>query len=305
MQYYTRMTNCIPRDRYPSAELVETESGTQEKSLRFLYGTTIGRAILKPLVSPIVSKTCGRFLDSGLSKKLIPFFIKKCNLDMTFVNREVGEFKSYNDFFTRELVANARPVDHTNDHLISPCDSKLLVYEIHDDLCVQIKNTIYTMHELLRDPRLAEKYKGGSMFIFRLSVDDYHRYCYIDSGKKTHNRRIPGVFHTVHPVAGDLYPIYKQNTREYCMMRTDHFGDVIMMEVGALNVGRIVNYKQKGRFSRGEEKGRFEFGGSTIVLFFEKDRVVPDPDIMLHSSLEIETKVSMGEKIGVGGVGNV
>ena len=89
------------------------------------------------------------------------------------------------------------------------------------------------------------------------------------------------------------------------MMRTDHFGDVIMMEVGALNVGRIVNYKQKGRISRGEEKGRFEFGGSTIVLFFEKDRVVPDPDIMLHSSLEIETKVSMGEKIGVGGVGNV
>ena len=148
MQYYTRMTNCIPRDRYPSAELVETDSGTQEKTLGFLYGTALGRALLKPLVSPFVSKTCGRFLDSRLSRKLIPYFIKKCDLDMTFVNREVDDFKSYNDFFTRELVANARPVDHTNDHLISPCDSKLLVYEINEDLCmnccgmhVSLKNT--------------------------------------------------------------------------------------------------------------------------------------------------------------------
>lgn len=305
MQYYTRRTNRAYKGNGPEDRLIVDDSGSQEKMLHFLYGTAFGRLLLKPLVSPLVSVACGRLLDSRLSRKLIPTFIKKCDLDTSSVKKDLKDFCSYNDFFTRELKEGARPVDHINDHLISPCDSKLTVYEIEEDLCVRIKNTNYTMHELLRDPVLAQKYKGGRMFIFRLSVDDYHRYCYIDDGKKTHNRRIKGVFHTVHPAAGDHYPIYKQNTREYCMMRTEHFGDVIMMEVGALNVGRIVNYKQKGRIARGEEKGRFEFGGSTIVLFFEKDRVVPDPDIMLHSSLDIETKVSMGEKIGVGGVKHV
>jgi len=305
LQYYTRNTNHVPEGKIACAQRVDEDNSTQEKMLRFLYKTTVGRMLLKPLVSPIVSKICGCFLDSGFSKKMIPVFIRKCNLDVSSLQKEISDFTSYNDFFTREFKEGARPIDHTSDHLISPCDSKLTVYDIDTDLSVKIKNTSYTVHELLRDTKLAKKYKDGMMFVFRLAVDDYHRYCFIDRGIKTSERRIAGVFHTVHPAAGDVYPIYKQNTREYCMMRTEHFGDVIMMEVGAMNVGRIVNYKQRGKIDRGEEKGRFEFGGSTIVLFFEKDRVVPDPDIRLHSDLDIETKVSMGEKIGVGGAGNV
>ena len=81
---------------------------------------------------------------------------------------------------------------------------------------------------------LQKKYEGGYIGIFRLCVDDYHRFHFIDDGIKSHERHINGVFHTVNPIANDVYPIYKENTREYCVHRTENFGDVIVMEVGAL-----------------------------------------------------------------------
>ena len=63
-------------------------------------------------------------------------------------------------------------------------------------------------------------------------------------------------------------------------------------------VGRILNLHGEGAFRRGEEKGRFEFGGSTIVLLFEKDSIIPDEDILKNSAEGIETVVKYGEKIG-------
>ena len=69
--------------------------------------------------------------------------------------------------------------------------------------------------------------------MFRLCVDDYHRYIYIDDGFESRRVHIPGELHTVNPVANDVYPIYKENTREYALLKTVNFGTVLMMEVGA------------------------------------------------------------------------
>ena len=135
--------------------------------------------------------------------------------------------------------------------------------------------------------------------IFRLEVNDYHRYCYIDSGVKSRNYRIDGELHTVNPIALGHYNIYKRNSREWTVLRTENFGDVTQIEVGAMFVGRIVNHHEKSRIRRGEEKGFFEFGGSTIVLLTERDRVEIDPDIMQNSADGFETVVKCGEKIGI------
>ena len=140
---------------------------------------------------------------------------------------------------------------------------------------------------------------GGWAVVIRLTVDDYHRYCYVADGEKTYQRRIPGIFHTVNPIANDICPIYKMNSREYCLVKNEKLGTVLMMEVGALMVGKIQNYKkERCQVKRGEEKGRFEFGGSTVVLLLEPDKVLPDSDLIRNTLQGAETIVSMGERIG-------
>ena len=154
------------------------------------------------------------------------------------------------------------------------------------------------MASLLKNKQLAREFEGGYAMIFRLTVDDYHRYCYVADGSKSENIRIPGVLHTVNPIASDYFPIYKENAREYTILKTPVFGTMVQMEVGALLVGKIVNHHGKSTARRGQEKGYFQFGGSTVVLLVKKDTVQVDADILENSRAGIETVVKMGEKIG-------
>ena len=235
-------------------------------------------------------------MDSRPSKLLIKPFIKRSGIDTS--QYIMYGFRSYNDFFTRVVKPEKRPVDFAPEHLISPCDSKLTVYKISRNSIFRIKGSRYRVSDLLKNDFLANRYSGGYCLIFRLEVDDYHRYCYIDSGIKTDNTFISGELHTVNPIALARYNIYKRNSREYTVLHTDNFGDVVQVEVGAMMVGRIVNHHGEGAFSRGQEKGKFEFGGSTIVMLFGKDSIVPDTDILRNSAEGIETVVKYGEKIG-------
>lgn len=272
------------------------ENKAQEKWLNKLYGNIFGRCVLKILTMPFISKAVGKFMDSELSVPLIKPFIRKSFIDMDDYERV--DYKSYNEFFTRKIIPSARPVSHIPTDLISPCDSKLTVYDINENSLFRIKNSLYSVEDLLKNKSLAEKYQGGYCMIFRLCVDDYHRYCYIDNGVKGTNKFIKGELHTVNPIALKHYNIYKRNSREYTILRTENFGDVIQVEVGALLVGKICNHHGKHRFRRGEEKGMFQFGGSTVVLLVQRDKAVIDEDILENSAKEIETMVQFGEKIG-------
>ncbi len=271
----------------------------QDQMLHRLYGNVFGRLLLKLLTARWISCAAGAFLSTKLSCKLIPSFIKKNRIDMTQYQQET--YDSYNAFFSRRIRPEARPVDRTPEHLISPCDSKLTVLPIMPDSHFTLKNTPYTVESMLRNGELAKAYEGGYAMIFRLTVDDYHRYCYVADGEKEENVPIPGVLHTVNPIANDYYPIYKENSREYSVLHTDVFGDIVMMEVGALLVGKIVNHHGKAKVVRGQEKGYFQFGGSTVVLLLKKGSVCVDPDILENSRQGIETVVKIGEKIGVAG----
>ena len=160
-------------------------------------------------------------------------------------------------------------------------------------------DTLYTLERLLKNKKLAERYLGGYAVILRLTVDDYHHYCYVADGEKSPDVKIPGVFHTVNPAANDVCQIYHENTREYCLLKTEQFGTIAMMEVGAMMVGKITNLKPGAcEVKKGEEKGYFEFGGSTIVLLLQHGKVRMDSDLIENSENGYETIVRMGERIG-------
>ncbi len=281
------------RDREGNTIVNET---SQDKLLQFLYNTLPGRAVLKVMTKPCVSQLIGKALNLSVSTLMIDSFIKKNGIRMA--DYIPCRYSSYNDFFTRRIKPSKRPINNSEDVLISPSDGKVTAYRISPDSLLRIKNSRYTVKSLLRDEALAEEFNGGVCVIIRLTVDNYHRYCYVDSGNKSDNCYIPGVLHTVNPVAMEYYKIYAENSREYTVIDSDNFGRLIQMEVGALAVGRISNHHGSGRITKGSEKGYFEFGGSTIVLLFREGCVELDSDIWDNTAEDCETIVKMGERIG-------
>lgn len=269
----------------------------ESAALRFLYNTALGRLFLKPLASRATSRIVGRFMDARLSKPLIKKFVKKNNINLDDFHSDA--FGCFNDCFTRQIKEGRRPVDMSPDSLVSPCDSLLSAYKIEDDTRVTVKGVPYTMAELLCDDALASEFSGGTCIIFRLCVNHYHRYMYFDAGKKGENVFIKGRLHTVRPIALERAGVFRENCREYTIMETENFGKAVQMEVGAMLVGKIKNYHGTHEFSRGEEKGTFLYGGSTIVLFLKDGKATLDEKFFLATERGEEIDVRMGEKIGV------
>lgn len=266
------------------------------KAQCFLYRNKIGRLFLKMLISPVVSKTVGAFMNSPFSKFMIKGFVKKNNIDLSLFENK--KYNSYNDFFTRKIKPQSRPLNDEQNALISPADSRLSVYKIDKDLRFKIKNSYYNLADFLDDDTLADEFLGGILLIFRLCVDDYHRYCFIDNGEILSHKFIKGKLHTVQPIALEKDNFFKENCREITVMNTEIFGKVIMAEIGAMMVGKIKNHKDKGEFKRAEEKGYFEFGGSTVCVILKKNSAEIDSEILDNTEKGLETRVLFREKIG-------
>ena len=255
-----------------------------------------GRMAVKLLTCPKVSQVCGRFLDSRFSRWMIRPFIRANNIDMG--QYEERRYRSYNDFFTRKLKPGRRPFDEREEILSSPCDGKVTAYHLGENTRFCVKHTVYSLAEITANRRLAEYFRGGEAVVIRLSVDDYHHYCYPASGYKSRNYVIPGKLHTVNPIAVGTVPVYKQNAREYCLIRTEHFGTILQMEIGALMVGKICNLMGEGTVEKGEEKGYFEFGGSTVLLVFQRNSVRLKEKFFQNTGKKAETKIQMGQELG-------
>lgn len=264
--------------------------------LRFLYHTVLGRCFLKVLSCRFVSKVAGMFLSTPLSKVIIKRFIRKNSINIEEYKEE--KYSSFNAFFSREVKEECRPISKKETDLISPSDGFLSVYKIEDGLVLPIKQSKYSISSLLKNEVLANQYQDGICMIIRLCVNHYHRYCYLDEGTKEKNVYIPGVLHTVRPIALESIPVFLENAREYTVLHTKHFHDVVQVEVGALLVGKIQNHHQEYYFKRGEEKGMFLFGGSTIILLFQKDAVCIPKEYFEKTKEGFEIPIKMGEKIG-------
>ncbi len=267
----------------------------------FMYSTKSG-ILLTELVlkKPFFSKFYGNLLKKPASKKKIESFIKKNKIDTSEIASPISTFESFNEFFIRKLKPEARPVAIGPDIFISPADARLLVYKLNENTVIPVKGKKFTVPELVGDNVLSEKYQNGLCMVFRLAPVDYHRFCFVDDGYQSPVKPIGKFFHSVNPIAleSDL-PVFQENYREYCELKTKNFGEILDIDVGALGVSKIIQHFPKGTdFKKGDEKGYFEFGGSTTILILKSGIVNIDEDIVEYSAKGIETRVKYGSAIG-------
>ncbi len=276
---------------------IREEAVYEFKKLNWLYSRPLGRLLRDSrIVRPSYSRRYGKRMRRPSSADLIPAFIEANQIHTEdFVDRK---WTSFTDFFIREPKAEARPWVSDPYRLPSPADARLTVVPIDEDADFHLKGFTYSLSELLGDTNGVMNYLWGFALIFRLTVGDCHRYYYFDDCVlEGIAKRIPGRLHTVGPVSDGKVAVLRENSRVVSYLNTKHFGRVAMIEVGALTIGSIVNHE---RFAakRGDEKGWFEPGGSTIVLLFPTGRLEVDEDIMAAGKKGIETKVQIGEGIG-------
>ena len=174
--------------------------------------------LLRPLTARPLSRAAGWLLNRRVSCALIGPFIRKSGIRMADYLPET--YHSFNDFFTRHIRPELRPLPQDPVCLSAPCDGRLSAYHLEETGVFDIKGSRYDVRALLGgDPRAA-LFAGGDCLVFRLCVDDYHRYHYIDDGEKGENVFIPGRLHTVRPIALEHTNVFIQNCREYTLMQT-------------------------------------------------------------------------------------
>ena len=264
--------------------------------LRFLYQNFFGRILLRLLTARWVSRLGGAYLDSRFSRRMIKSFIQKNEIDLSLYEKE--EYRNFNDFFTRRIRPELRTIERDADAFVAPCDGLLSVYEISSGKVIPIKQSEYTLADLLQDAEEAKSFEGGYCLVFRLCVHHYHRYAFADGGKPISNKYIKGKFHTVRPIALRTHPVFVENAREVTLYESDNFGTLAQIEVGAMLVGKIENKPMGERFARGEEKGRFLYGGSTVVLLVGKDQIKLPKALFDATEKGMEVPVEMGMKLG-------
>ena len=252
--------------------------------IKWSYESPVGKSFTELIVKKkLFSKLYGSYCDTSLSKKKISKFIKDFNIDMNISSDTLNDFNSFNDFFVRSLKEEARPINKASNILISPGDGRLFAYEnISINKLIQVKGIHYSLSELIKDNDLAKDYEGGTCLVLRLCPTDYHRFHFVDNGIPLENQFIQGNYYSVNPVALERIPkLYCQNKREWSLFKSDNFGDILHIEVGATCVGTIIqSYTPNKRVNKGDEKGYFKFGGSTTILLFKKDSVKIDEDII-------------------------
>jgi len=289
IQYYERESGQL-----------KTEKVAGEKWLVWLYYNPIGEATLWALAKrKLVSSIYGNRMDRTSSAKKIQPFIADFDIDMSVAQKQ--EFSNFNDFFTRKLKADSRPVDTSSTVVVSPADGKVLAYTDISNSWFIVKGYRFDVSSFLDNPGLAQKYHDGTLLIIRLAPMDYHRFHFPVSGNSSPNKKIDGDYYSVNPYAlRKMAEIFCLNKREYTILSNPLFGDVVMAEVGATMVGSIVQTFKGSSVNKGEEKGYFKFGGSTVVLMFEKSKIHIDEDLLVNTAKGYETTVKMGERIGEG-----
>lgn len=292
IKYYNRKEN-----KY------EIEKVAGEKYLNWSYSSPSGKGLVELLLKKkLFSKLYGYYCDTKISSRKINDFIKDFKIDMSEYASTNGKYSSFNEFFIRALNPGTREMDKNKDILISPCDGKISAYEdINLDDLVQVKGLTYSLKELLKDNEIYNLYHGGTCLIFRLCPTDYHRFHFIDDGVCGDTTKIKGHYYSVNPIAlKSVKRLFCENKREWSVFHSDNFSDVIYVEVGATCVGSIIqSFTPNEKITKGEEKGYFKFGGSTVILFFKKGVVKIHEDLITQTQLGFETSVLMGEKIGL------
>ncbi|KAJ7679386.1 phosphatidylserine decarboxylase-domain-containing protein [Mycena polygramma] len=245
--------------------------------------------------------------DSPESARDIPTFIEFHGLKVDEIQDPLDSFKTFNQFFYRKLKASARPIEQPDNpyRLVSAADCRFMAFEsVSEATKLWIKGREFTVARLLGDAykHEAERYTGGALAIFRLAPQDYHRFHSPVDGTIGNMTYIAGEYYTVNPQAiRTALDVYGENARKIVPIDSPQFGRVMAVCVGAMMVGSIETTVKEGEtVKRGQEFGYFAFGGSTIVLLFEKDVLEWDEDLLVNGRASLETLVRVGMGIGTG-----
>ena len=289
IKFINRSDNSIQIERPPGEEL-----------LNFLYHNPFGEKIILPIAKQkFISEWYGKIMDDPISKNRIEPFVKSLNIDMTEAQKNIEEYESFNDFFSRKLKPEVRKIENG---LVSPGDGKILAFNnISEVNSFFVKGEKFTLKEFLQNDTLSEQHANSSMAILRLAPNDYHRYHFPYDGIASQPEKMDGVYYSVSPISLNekFTEVFSENKKEICKLNTTDKGEILIIPVGATMVGSLNStFEPDSLVKKGEEMGYFAFGGSTVVLLFNSNSFELDKDLIGNTKNKLETFVKMGEKIG-------
>lgn len=249
---------------------------------------------------PFVSYLYGKIQDTKWSRKKVIPFIKKFDIKEEEFEKRSSQFTSFNDFFYRKLKKGVRKVEGGSAQAIIPADGRyLFVPKLSNRDGFYVKGKRFCLSEFLKDENLAARYENGVMVIARLCPTDYHRFHFPCNGIALIPKPINGYLNAVNLVSlKNNIDVFSENKRALTLLNTEKFGQVVFAEVGAVCVGSIVQTFTLGTlFKKGDEKGYFAFGGSSIVLLFEENRIQLDKDL-LNAPPYLEMRCEFGQTLG-------
>lgn len=276
--------------------------------LRLLYGNSFFSRLLGSPLScliarlPWFSSLYGKLQQCPSSKRKVLPFIKKFNVDITEFATPPDTFESFNDFFIRHLKREARPIAQGNTTAIIPADGRYLFYEnISQADGFIVKGKKFSLAKLLQNEKLAQEYAEGSMAIARLCPTDYHRFHFPIDCIPGKSELLNGYLYSVNPAATKRnVEIFTENKRTLCILNTPLFGKVLFLEVGATCVGAIhETYTPGTPYLKGDEKGYFSFGGSSLIIIFPPNTIRFDRDLLAASANHTEILCLMGQHMGI------
>lgn len=245
----------------------------------------------------------GRKYNSPESKKEIASFAEFHQLNLAEVADPMDSFANFNEFFYRKLKPSARPIAEPENAqvVVSPADARCMFFPIIEMAqSIWIKGENFKLENLFKDEQLAKVFEGGSMAIFRLAPQDYHRFHLPCAGKVGEPQKIEGEYYTVNPMAiRSSLDVYGENTRVVSVLESPIAGRLVYVCIGAMMVGSIILTSIPGQqYEKGDEHGYFAFGGSTVLVFFEPGKITFDADLLVNTQQSLETLLKMGARIG-------
>ncbi|MFA6110724.1 MAG: archaetidylserine decarboxylase [Candidatus Latescibacterota bacterium] len=283
---------------------IRLEQIPAERALRWLYETALGSRCRSAVFGHrLISYLVGWTQNRAWSRRRIGPFAAAYGIDPGEVELPLDKYPSFNAFFSRRLRPGARPFSGDPRALCSPADGKVLVFpRLTGEVRMPVKGAMVEPSALLAAPAEGIEYRDGACLVVRLSPPDYHRFHFPAAGITGPARSISGRYHSVNPVALARVPgLLSGNARAVTRLATEVFGPIACVEVGAFAVGSIVQTYAPGRVTRGQEKGYFQFGGSTLVLLFRPGAVQFDDDLRADSAAGLETQVRTGTRLGWAG----
>lgn len=281
---------------------LETEQVYGEGFLKWVYGTVLGRWSLHAMVKRAAfSAWYGRRMDTPASRKKILPFVREFGVSVEEMADPIDAFATFNEFFYRRLKPEARPIDSSDDALVFPADGRhLLIEDLSADKDFWIKGKRFDLTAFVGSAEQARSFEGGSLLISRLCPVDYHRFHFPCAGTVGKVDLINGSLYSVSPLAlRQRCSILWENKRYRTVIEASPFGRVLFFEIGATCVGSVVHTTCEGaRVQRGQEKGYFRFGGSSVATLLQRGQVEWAEDLREHGNRGVEVYAKMGQWAG-------